>query len=47
MMQHNVERGVSPRTVELLIAKGFVRIERRNGQRRYLITERGKIWMGI
>ncbi|MEZ6855003.1 hypothetical protein [Halodesulfovibrio aestuarii] len=46
LMQLNVSRGLPPRSVESLIAKGYIRIAcDERGKRRYVITERGKRWM--
>ena len=46
MMQLNVEKGLPPRSVESLIAKGYLAVERRNGKGRYVITGLGRRWMG-
>ncbi|KAF1073911.1 hypothetical protein [Halodesulfovibrio sp. MK-HDV] len=43
MMQLDVDKGMPPRSVESLLAKGLIRIVYDDqGKRRYALTERGK-----
>ena len=43
LMQLKVDKGLPPRSVESLIAKGLIRIAYyEHGRRRYVITERGR-----
>lgn len=42
LLQLNVEKGLPPRSIESLLAKGYVNITTINGQRRYVITHAGK-----
>lgn len=46
LMQLNVDEGMPPRSIESLLAKDYIRIVYDSQDRkRYVITERGKLWM--
>lgn len=41
-VQLDVEKGLQPQSIGSLLAKGYVKIEERNDQRRHVITEAGR-----